>query len=50
MLHRLRSLSVRFVPGVAGIVLMSAGAWMVYRPAGFIVAGLLLLTVDRRIP
>lgn len=55
-LRRLRSLpaiagrGVRFAPGVAGIALMSVGAGMVYRPAGLIVAGILLLTVDRRIP
>lgn len=42
--------SVRFGPGVTGIVLMSVGAGMAYLPAGFMVAGALLLVVDRRIP
>ena len=29
--------------GLAGAVLVSRGAWMVYHPAGFIVGGMLLL-------
>ena len=28
--------------GIAGAALLSYGAWLVYRPAGFIVAGALL--------
>jgi hypothetical protein len=31
------------VVGVAGAALISYGAWLVYRPAGFLVAGALLL-------
>lgn len=43
--HALRSL-----PGAAGGGCLAWGAFEVYRPAGFIVAGLLLLMVDRRMP
>lgn len=34
------------LPGLAGLVLVSVGAWMAWPPAGFISAGVLLL-VDR---
>lgn len=34
---------VRALPGVIGLLLLSAGAWMAYPPAGFIVPGALLL-------
>lgn len=34
------------VRGAAALLLISYGAWLAYRPAGFIVGGLLLL-VDR---
>lgn len=33
------------VAGLAGVGLLSFGSWLVYRPAGFIVAGALLLTL-----
>lgn len=40
---------------IAGSLLLSAGAWLVYRPAGFMTAGVLavavgvlLIEVDRR--
>lgn len=31
------------VRGVAGVALVSYGAWLAYEPAGFVVAGLLVL-------
>lgn len=31
------------VAGLAGCASISYGAWLIYRPAGFIVAGILLL-------
>lgn len=34
---------VRAAPGVGGLALVSAGAWMAYHPAGLIVGGLGLL-------
>lgn len=34
--------------GLAGLTLISYGAWLAYRPAGFVVAGVLLLA-DRMI-
>lgn len=34
---------LRDVAGVSGTVLVSCGAGMIYRPAGFIVAGALLI-------
>lgn len=34
---------VRALPGVLGLVLASFGAWLVFEPAGFITAGVLLL-------
>ncbi|MFA5712534.1 hypothetical protein [Mycolicibacterium sp.] len=36
------------LPGVAGAGLISFGAWLAWAPAGFIVAGLFLLLLDRR--
>jgi hypothetical protein len=33
----------RDVAGLVGAVSLSYGAWLVYRPAGFIVAGMLLI-------
>jgi hypothetical protein len=39
------------VRGLAALVLISYGAWLAYRPAGFVVAGVLLLAdrvVDER--
>jgi hypothetical protein len=39
------------VRGLAGLALISYGAWLAYRPAGFVVAGVLLLAdrvVDER--
>ena len=35
-------------PGVAGAGLVSFGAWLAWAPAGFVVAGLFLLALDRR--
>ncbi|GAA2364769.1 hypothetical protein [Streptomyces carpaticus] len=40
---------MRLLPGVAGGLLLAAGAALVYLPAGLIVAGGLLLAVDRRL-
>lgn len=37
--------------GLAGLALISYGAWLAYRPAGFVIAGVLLLAdrmVDER--
>jgi hypothetical protein len=31
------------LPGLAGVVLVSYGAWLAWPPAGFLAAGLLLL-------
>ena len=31
--------------GIVGIALISYGTWRIYAPAGFIVAGLLLLSI-----
>lgn len=31
------------IAGIGGGVLISIGAWMIYRPAGFVVAGVLML-------
>ncbi|MFJ5893783.1 hypothetical protein [Streptomyces californicus] len=36
------------LPGAAGAVLVSAGAWMVYAPAGLAVAGGFCLAADWR--
>jgi hypothetical protein len=35
-------------PGVAGAGLVSYGAWLAWAPAGFVVAGVFLLALDRR--
>lgn len=40
---------VRSMPGAAGALLVSYGAWQVYAPAGAVVAGLFLLALDRTI-
>lgn len=40
---------VRVLPGLAGLVLVSWGASLVFLPAGLIVAGLLCLCVDYRL-
>lgn len=37
------------VPALAGFLLLSVGAGMVFVPAGLIVAGVLLLALDRRL-
>lgn len=37
---------VAALPGLVGVLLLAGGAWMVYRPAGLITAGVLVL-VDR---
>ena len=34
---------MRDVAGLGGVGLVSYGAWMIYPPAGFIVAGILLI-------
>lgn len=34
---------------LAGMVLLSGGVWLIYRPAGFIVAGALLLVTSWRL-
>ena len=34
---------VRDLAGLCGVGLVSYGAWMIYPPAGFIVAGILLI-------
>ncbi|MGH8867084.1 MAG: hypothetical protein ACRDYU_03700 [Actinomycetes bacterium] len=36
-------LTRRVLPGLAGLVLVSYGAWLAYEPAGFMTAGGLLL-------
>lgn len=41
---------VRFLPGLAGLGLISWGAAMVYLPAGLVVSGLSLLLLDTKIP
>ncbi|MGY1498548.1 hypothetical protein ACW4TU_18445 [Streptomyces sp. QTS52] len=33
----------RVLPGVAGLGLVSYGAWLAWRPAGFLTAGVLVL-------
>ena len=38
----------RFIPGILGAVLLSGGVAVIYWPAGVIIAGLLLLALDRR--
>lgn len=39
----------RYIPGILGAVLVCGGAAVIYWPAGLIIAGLLLLALDRRI-
>jgi len=39
----------RSVPGVGGAALVSYGAWAVFRPAGFMVAGAFCLMLDQRL-
>ncbi len=34
---------LRALPGLAGVLLVSFGAWLAWPPAGFVAAGLLLL-------
>lgn len=41
---------IRTVPGAGGALLVAFGAGMVYRPLLFIVGGLFLLLLDRRVP
>lgn len=33
-----------FLIGLAGAVLIAAGTWLIYQPAGYIVGGILLLS------
>ncbi|MFE6482404.1 hypothetical protein ACFVGN_05615 [Streptomyces sp. NPDC057757] len=40
--------TLRYLPSVAGAVLLSAAAWMVYVPAGLAVAGVFCLVADWR--
>jgi hypothetical protein len=40
---------VKYVPGALGALCLVAGAALIYVPAAFIVAGVLLLLADRRI-
>ncbi|MFE2041667.1 hypothetical protein ACFXAZ_12185 [Streptomyces sp. NPDC059477] len=40
--------TARYLPGVAGAVLASAAAWLVYVPAGLAVAGVFCLLADWR--
>lgn len=40
---------MKWIPGVLGAVLITAGAALVYLPAALVVAGLFLLAVDRRL-
>ena len=40
---------VKLLPGILGAGLIVAGAAVVFWPAGLIVAGLLLLALDRRL-
>ena len=42
-------ISVPFVPGLIGLVLVSLGAALIYLPAGIIVGGAGLLWIDSRI-
>lgn len=44
---RWTGLGMRSVPGAAGALLVSYGAWQVFAPAGAVVAGLFLLALDR---
>lgn len=40
----------RGVPGVVGPLLVAYGAWLAWRPLGFVVAGAVLWLLDRRVP
>lgn len=40
----------RFLPGVLGAALVTAGVWAVYYPAGLVTAGVFLLILDRKVP
>jgi hypothetical protein len=46
---RLVALSGRYLPGLVGASALSFGAWLAWAPAGFVVAGVLLLAIDRRL-
>jgi hypothetical protein len=37
------------LPGIAGMVLISFGASLIYLPAGLIIGGVLLLRIDARL-
>lgn len=37
---------IRYALGIIGTVLVSYGVWLAYPPAGFIIAGALLLTAQ----
>jgi alanine dehydrogenase len=41
---------MRGAPGVAGAAAIVIGAGLIYRPAAFLVGGLFLILVDRRVP
>ena len=41
--------AVTTVMDLLGMVLLSGGVWLIYRPAGYIVAGALLLLVSWRL-
>jgi hypothetical protein len=43
---RLLASLLRAAPGVVGPVIAIYGVWLVYRPAGYIVAGLVVWAVD----
>ena len=47
---RLGRLGAVFVPGLAGAVLVSWGAWLAWHPAGLIAAGGFCLACDRLLP
>lgn len=40
--------ALRMLPGVAGALLLSAAAWLIYVPAGLAVAGVFCLAADWR--
>lgn len=41
---------LRAVPAAGGILLTCYGMWLAWRPLGFIVGGLFLLLLDRKVP
>lgn len=47
---RVARAAVLHLPGVAGPLLISLGAWLAWAPAGFVVLGGFLLLLDRRTP